>query len=46
MRAAFQLYPTEAIGYRRRLYADPPRKRQFRENLRPGLRPHPALRGQ
>jgi hypothetical protein len=34
MRAAFQLYPTEAIGYRRLLYADPPRKRWFREKFR------------
>ena len=35
MKAAFQLFPTEAIGYRGRFYADPPRKRWFRENLRP-----------
>jgi hypothetical protein len=34
MRAAFQLYPTGAIGYRRLLYADPPGKRRFRENFR------------
>src|ERR1700739_530534 len=33
MRAAFQLYPTEAIGYRRLLYANPPRKRRFSENF-------------
>jgi hypothetical protein len=34
MRAAFQLYPTEAIGYRRLLYADPPKKTAVRENVR------------
>jgi len=27
MKAAFQLFLTEAIGYRGRFYADPPRKR-------------------
>ena len=31
MKAAFQLFPTEAIGYRGRIYADPPRKWDFRE---------------
>jgi hypothetical protein len=37
MKAAFQLFPTEAIRYRRLLYADLPRKRPFRESLRPEL---------
>ena len=37
MKASFQLFPREAIGYRGRFYADPPRKRGFRENLRPEL---------
>ena len=45
MKAAFQLFPTEAIGYRGRFYADPARKWGFRENyvarVRNGFVPAP-----